>query len=443
MFNWQCVRNPHFTLPESLITYDIAADKNPGALRAAQEIIITLDTDVAIIGAGPYGLSIAAYLQSAGVSFRIFGDPMSNWRTRMPKGMHLKSEGFASSLFDPARRFTLKNYCAEHGLPYKDIGLPVPLQTFWSYGLTFQKQLVPTLDERAVVRLERVSAGFMLTLNDGETVHSRRAIIATGISYYEYMPDELNGLPAKLCSHSAENGDLSGFKNRDVLVLGRGASSTDIAALLLDQGARVQIVSREPVEFHSPPSEKPRSRWQRIRDPNFGLGPNRRSAMYTLFPNLFRYLPLPLRQRIVRRHLGPAAVYFIRDKLEKGVAMRSGYTLKSALQQGDRLQVKFTHRDGGELVLLVDHLIAGTGYRVDLKKLPFLDRALYSQISLEGSSPKLSSNFESSVPGLYFVGVASASAFGPLTRFAHGAGFTARRISSHLRRSRARVPRDI
>jgi thioredoxin reductase len=380
-------------------------------------------------------------LQSAAVPFRIFGDAMSNWRTRMPKGMHLKSDGFASSLFDPARRMTLANYCAEHGLPYKDIGLPVPLETFWSYGLEFQQRLVPSLDRRAVKRLERVSAGFLLTLDDGETVHSRRAIVATGISYYENLPDELQGLSARLCTHSADNGDLSGHKDRDVLVLGRGASSTDIAALLLDQGARVQIVSREPIEFHLPPAGKPRSRWQRIREPNFGLGPNFRSAVYTLFPNLFRYLPLRLRQRIVRRHLGPAAVYFIRDKLEKNVPMRSGYTLKSVREQGDRLEVSFTHRDGADLTLLVDHLIAGTGYRVDLKKLPFLDGALYSQIRREGSCPELSGNFESSVPGLYFVGVASASTFGPLTRFAHGAGFTARRLSAHLRRNRAPIAR--
>jgi thioredoxin reductase len=377
-------------------------------------------------------------LQNAGVSFRIFGDPMSNWRTRMPKGMHLKSDGFASSLFDPTRRFTLKNYCAQNGLPYKDLGLPVPLETFWTYGLAFQKQLVPSLDTRMVKRLERVADGFLVTLNDGETVQSTRVIVATGISYYENLPNELQSLPAHLCSHSADNNDLSGYKSRDIVVLGRGASSTDIAALLCDQGARVQIVSREPISFHLPPGDKPRSMWQRIREPNFGLGPNLRSAVYTLFPNLFRYLPLRLRQRIVRRHLGPAAVYFIRDKLEKNVAMRSGYDLKSAKAQGDRLEVKFTHRNGGELTLVADHLIAGTGYKVDLKRLPFLDDALRSQIRQEGTSPALSSHFESSVRGLYFVGVASASAFGPLTRFAHGAGFTARRISAHLRRTRSK-----
>src|SRR5579871_3255959 len=84
--------------------------------------------DVAIIGAGPYGLSIAAHLRASGVDFRIFGDPMSFWTQHMPTGMKLKSEGFASSLYDPASAFTFVVYCKEKSIPYKDIALPVPLK---------------------------------------------------------------------------------------------------------------------------------------------------------------------------------------------------------------------------------------------------------------------------------------------------------------------------
>jgi cation diffusion facilitator CzcD-associated flavoprotein CzcO len=362
---------------------------------------------------------------------------MGNWRTRMPKGMHLKSDGFASSLFDPEGRFTLRRYCADKGIPYADLGLPVALDTFISYGMAFQKQLVPTLDTRLVGKLERVSEGFRLTLSDGERLQARRVIIASGISYFEYLPDELTGLPRSRCTHSADNRELSGYKGREILVLGRGASSTDIAALLLEEGASVQIVSREPVLFHLPPPDKPRSIWQRIRDPNLGLGPSFRSAVYTLFAAQFRFLPSRLRQRIVRRHLGPAAVWFIRDKLVGHVSMRSGYALKAAQVVGDRVKIQFTHQDGTTLDVEVDHVIAGTGYQVDLKRLPFLDDALRSQIKLEGTSPALSKYFESSVPELYFVGLPSAVTFGPLTRFAFGAGFAAPRISAHLSRHRS------
>ena len=56
---------------------------------------------LAIVGAGPYGLSIAAHLRERGVNFRIFGTPMRTWREQMPRGMLLKSDGFASNLSDP------------------------------------------------------------------------------------------------------------------------------------------------------------------------------------------------------------------------------------------------------------------------------------------------------------------------------------------------------
>jgi hypothetical protein len=96
--------------------------------------------DVAIIGAGPYGLSIAAHLAARGVSYRIFGSPMHTWLTQMPRVMRLKSEGFASTLYDPDSAFTLAKYCAQQGIPYADLGLPIPLVTFASYGQEFQRQ---------------------------------------------------------------------------------------------------------------------------------------------------------------------------------------------------------------------------------------------------------------------------------------------------------------
>ena len=391
-------------------------------------------TDVAIIGAGPYGLSIAAHLRAAKVSFLIFGEPMENWRLRMPQGMHLKSDGFASSLFDPEGRFTLRDYCADKSIPYADIGRPVALETFCAYGMAFQKELVPALDRRLVSKLERIADGFRLTLSDGQNVQARKVVVASGISHFEYMPSELSSLPSEYCAHSADNRDLSKFKGREVLVVGRGASSTDVAALLLEQGASVQIVSRQPVIFHDPPGKQPRPLWQRIRSPNLGLGPSFRSAVYTFLPGLFRFVPVRRRQRIVKNHLGPAAVYFIRDKLERNIPMHSGYALKSAQVRENRVHAEFVHRDGSTKEFVVDHVIAGTGYQVDLRRLPFLSDALLSQVRLEGTSPALSRNFESSVPGLYFVGLPSAMTFGPLTRFAHGAGYTARKLTAHLRR---------
>ena len=362
---------------------------------------------------------------------------MLNWRTKMPRGMHLKSDGFASSLYDPEGRVTLRNYCVEKGVDYRDLGVPVALETFCSYGMAFQKQMVPSLDTRTVTKLSRNGSSFRLILNDDEVIDAQRVIVATGISCLEYLPPELARLPSTHCSHSADNQDLSKFAGKRVLVIGRGASSTDVAAILADHGAQVEIVSREPVIFHDSPGAKPPSLWWRMRHPNFGLGPNFHSAICTLFPRVFRHLPVSLRQRIVRRHLGPAAVWYIRDKMVGRVPMRSGYSIQAATICGAEINIQFMHKDGSSMEVRADHVIAGTGYQVDLTRLQFLDAALRSEIALEGSSPRLSGHFESSVPSLYFVGIISALTFGPLTRFALGARFTARHLSAHLRRRRA------
>src|ERR1700689_3677784 len=137
---------------------------------------------VAIIGAGPYGLALAAHLRARGVSFRIFGKPMDFWLTQMPAGMALKSEGFASNLYDPEGSFTLKRFCAERGIDYADIGLPVQLSTFTAYGLAFQKELVPNLEEKMVVAVARHPNGFALTLDDSEVITAQQVVLAVGVT---------------------------------------------------------------------------------------------------------------------------------------------------------------------------------------------------------------------------------------------------------------------
>jgi thioredoxin reductase len=391
--------------------------------------------EVAIVGAGPYGLSIAARLRERGVPLRIFGSAMETWRHHMPAGMHLKSDGFASNLYDHNVGYTLATHCAEHGLAYHESKMPVPLETFVDYGLAFQARLVPGLEDKVVAGLRRAAAGgFELTLADGERVRAARVVLATGINHFAHVPPELAALPAQLCSHASAWHDLSGLAQRRVAVIGGGASALDLAALLHRAGAVVSLISRHPLEFHAPPGERPRSLLARLRKPHLGLGMSLRSTIYTLFPNLFHYLPRPLRLRIVRRHLGPAGGWFIRDGVVGKVAMHAGFSLRNATAGANVVDLHFGDADGQSLHLQVDHVIAATGYQIDLKRLGFLDQGLLDQIELEARSPVLSRHFESTVPGLFFAGAAAANSFGPLLRFALGARFTSRRLSAHLDR---------
>jgi cation diffusion facilitator CzcD-associated flavoprotein CzcO len=246
--------------------------------------------ETAIIGAGPYGLSIAAHFRKRGIPFRIFGRPMDSWLNHMPKGMMLKSDGFASNIYDPGEEFTLGHFCAERGIEYSDAGIPVRLDTFSAYGLAFGQRMLPELEDKLLVSLERAPGGFSLGLDSGETVAARRVVLAVGISHFEYVPETLAHLPPEFLSHSFHHAAPESFRGKDVVVVGGGASAIDLAALLHESGASVQLVARQPsLKFHSTPTGKPRSKWQQIRHPKSGLGPGLRSRFFSDAPTLFHY----------------------------------------------------------------------------------------------------------------------------------------------------------
>jgi thioredoxin reductase len=397
--------------------------------------------DVVLIGAGPYGLSIAAHLAARGVSFRIFGKPMYAWASQMPKGMKLKSEGFASSLSDPESEFTLAHYCRQEGLPYQDSGLPVPLETFVSYGMAFQKRFVPNLEDKMVVSIHRTREGFELQLDDGVSVLASKVILAVGISQFANIPEVLSELPDGLVSHSSAHSDLQKFNGRRVAVIGAGASALDIAALLHQVGASVQVIARgSKIKFHDPP--KPRPLYQRILNPATGIGVGRVMLFYTAAPQIFRLLPEEIRLDRVQKTLGPAPGWFIRDEVVGKVSILLNTSITSASTQKGCVNLKLSNGNETQTIE-VDHVIAATGYRIDLERLNMLSGELRKEIRLTGKSPFLSSHFESSVPGLYFVGVAAANTFGPVMRFAYGAEFTARRLSRQVARAVRKSPEPL
>jgi thioredoxin reductase len=399
-------------------------------------------TEIAIVGAGPYGLSIAAHLRGQGIPFRIFGRPMDSWLAHMPKGMCLKSEGFASNLSDPKGDLPLATFCAERGIKYADVHVPVRLDTFTAYGLTFRDRLVPELEEKLVSHIERAGDGFRLRLEDGEELTARRVILAVGITHYEYMPENLTGLPSEFVSHSFRHNDPDKFKGRSVIVVGGGSSATDLVAELHERGAQVQMVVRQKdMNFHSAPVPgKGRSLWKRIRHPQSGLGPSMRSAAFCNFPTLFRYLPASLRMEIVRRHLGPSGTWFTRDRIVGKVSTQMGSTIEGAEVKNGKVYLRVRIENGGTREFAADHLITATGYRVNLDRLQFLSPALRAEIKDLNRTPVLNSSFESSAPGLYFVGVSAANSFGPLMRFAFGADFAARHITRRLVKAMSRKP---
>jgi len=394
-------------------------------------------TNTIIIGAGPYGLSIAAHLKAQGVGFRIFGRAMDSWISHMPDGMLLKSDGFASNLSDPSGNYTLGRFCADKGISYRDKGQPIRRDTFAAYGLAFRDRVVPELEDKTVTNVEMSGDGFVVGLDTGETIRARQVVLAIGVTHFGYIPENLANLPAEYVSHSAEHFDVTRHRGKKVVVLGAGSSALDLAGLMREAGVDVQLVARKPLKFHSK-SDKARSSWDMMRRPPSGLGPGWKSFFFANYPNVFHFLPEGLRIKAVRRVLGPSGGAFIREKIEGKVPTLIGYTTDSARVENGKVHLMLVDGAGAKREVVADHVVAATGYRVNLERLKFLNDETRSKIKTVVGSPALSSAFESTVPGLYFVGLAAAISFGPVMRFAFGADFTARTVAKAVAKVSAR-----
>ncbi|MGZ5933561.1 MAG: NAD(P)-binding domain-containing protein [Rhizomicrobium sp.] len=391
--------------------------------------------DVAIVGAGPYGLSLAAHMRAAGLSFRIFGKPMSTWRDHMPKGMRLKSEGFATNLSAPGRKSTLAAWCKANGVAFAAQKSPVALENFVAYADWFTRTHVPNLEQQNVVGLERSVGGYSLTLENGTVVAARRVVLAVGITWFKSLPAELQSLPGALVSHSFDHHECSAFRGRDVTVVGAGASAIDTAIAMHEAGANVKLLTRrKSIWFHDAPDNQEPTLLRQLQNPDTGIGPGWRSFFCVNTPLLFHRLPQKLRLEATRRHLGPAAGWFTRDKFIGKIPAQTDHQLKGAHAVDGRVALQLRSGDGRERIVMTDHVVAATGYRADLARLPFLDAGLREQIAQVEGTPILSDNFETSVPDLYFVGLAAANSFGPLLRFMCGAEFAAPRLCGHLHR---------
>jgi FAD-dependent urate hydroxylase len=271
-------------------------------------------SEVVVVGAGPYGLSIAAHLRQRGIAFRICGVPMQNWRSAMPKGMFLKSEGAGSNLSDPAHAMTLAHHCALTGLSYSHQGMPIPLDTFVDYGLAFQRRLVPELEECTVVSLAEKLGAFELRLDTGERVTARRVIVAVGTTYFGHMPDPLTNLPRELVSHSRDHADLAKFRHRDVVVIGGGQSALETAALLKEHGASVRVLVRAHSLVWNPPPRAPKVQG-RLLQPRSALGRGWKAWFYCHGPGVFQYFPQKFRSEVVQHALGPAGAWWMKDRV--------------------------------------------------------------------------------------------------------------------------------
>jgi FAD-dependent urate hydroxylase len=390
--------------------------------------------DVAIIGAGPYGLAAAAHLRASSVSVRVFGEAMSFWRRNMPTGMKLRSPWIATHIAEPLGRYRLDDYFGEMDLPLPEL---LPVENFIDYGTWFQERVAPDLDTRKVVRVGHRDRGFRIVLDDGENIFARRVVMATGLLHHEHRPAQFDGLPRSLVSHSCEHTDSVRFRGRRVAVIGRGQSACESAALLHEAGADVEIICRGHLAWNADPGTRSalrkglRSFLGKALIPPSQVGSFPFSCLVEA-PALIRHLSAGARDRLNERCLHPTAILWLRPRL-RDVPLHEGTRILEARRDGDGIALTL---DGGSRRL--DHVLLATGYRISVDKMLILDPQLRNRIVRHGDSPVLSAGFESSVAGLHFIGASAVASFGPLLRFIAGAGFAARRIVQTVRgRSRS------
>ena len=383
---------------------------------------------VIVVGAGPYGLAAAAHLRAAGVEVHVVGDPMVFWRENMPEGMFLRSAWEASHIADPHDRLTLDRYAADRGRP---IPVPIPLEDFIEYGRWFQQQVVPEPDLRRVQRISRTDGHFRLHLDDGDELTGRRVVVATGLARFPWRPPEFEGFGPEHVSHSSEHRDLSVFAGRRVIVVGGGQSALESAALLAERGADVDVLIRAPLIHWLPEGRLAErlGRARRILYPPTDVGPPGLNWIAAL-PDVFRAFPYALQGPMARRCIRPAGAFWLRARLA-GVPLETAHPIASVSRDGDGMVVRLA--DGGER--RTDHIMLATGYRIDVDRYDLLAPGVRAAVRRRRGHPLLRPGFESSVPGLHFIGAAAAESFGPIMRFVTGTGYTGRGLARGIARA--------
>jgi hypothetical protein len=387
--------------------------------------VVDQNAQVAIVGAGPYGLAATAFLRHAGIETRVFGQPMSFWEQHMPKGMLLRSRWRSSHIADPTRSLGLDAFERDRGVELPD---HLVLENFIDYGRWYRDHAAPDVDRRQVESIERSNGGFRLRLSDGGEAAADRVVVAAGLRPFPRRPPPLGKLPTELVSHTSDHDDYSGFGGRRVLVVGAGQSALEAAALLAEAEADVEVVLRAPsVVWLAPegPAHGVRDRYRKAIAPPTDVGG--KAGWIAAAPDLFRLQPRRARDFVFSRCTVPAGGSWLRPPLE-GVPQTVGRRIISAEREGDGVKLKLD--DGTERS--ADHVVLGTGFQVDVGSYPFLSQSVLRGLDVSNGYPTLGRGLESSVPGLHFVGAPAALSFGPIMRFVVGTWYAAPAMAERI-----------
>ena len=359
------------------------------------------ETDLLIIGAGPFGLAIAAQAAHLGIEHLVVGRPMEFWRKNMPQGMYLRSA--CDWHLDPVNIHTIEKFLETRGQTSHDVE-PLSLEFYLSYAEWFQTQKQITTRPAYIERLDHAN-GFVAATVDGDTIQARQVALAPGFKHFANIPDELKALlPEGRYTHTCEFTDFSSAANTRYLIIGGRQSAFEWAALLLEAGASSIYISHR----HDTPAFE-ESDWSWVNPLVDAIADN---------PNWFRSLSQAEKDDVSRRQWAEG-----RLKLEPWLAPRlvdervkvlPNTGLVKAVEQNGELAVTMSN---GETVVC-DKVVFATGYKVDISRVPVLSSGnILDQLETRNGFPVLDDHLQTSVPGLFITSMPAMQDFGPFFGF--------------------------
>jgi lysine/ornithine N-monooxygenase len=383
--------------------------------------------DVAVVGAGPFGLSVAAHQAHRRV--RAFGEPMETWRTRMPPDMRLRSDWDETSLSAPEDRGSIDAWARAVGEAREE---PIPLPKFLRYSEWFRETFVPENDRADVAQLERGGGVYRITTAAGGEADARTVVVAVGVTPFPHAPPPFDEALGDGVSFAIERQDYAAYRDRRVIVVGGGQGGLEAAALARRAGADVEIIIRSQLRWFTDrepyrPRGRLRQRLYRVAYPVVGYGPPPLNRL-ALHPDAFAALPAPARRAVARRILRAGGSPWVRGEVEGKVAVTEGVAVRRLERSDGDIRLELSDGTRREAAAVV----VSAGFRFALDRLAFLSPELKHAVAVQDGWPVLDRYFRSSDPNLLFVGFAAERRFGPIARFVSGSRFSAHRVAEGL-----------
>jgi cation diffusion facilitator CzcD-associated flavoprotein CzcO len=373
--------------------------------------------DLIIIGAGPYGISLAAHAAASRLSYVLLGYPMHFWKHQMPQDMFIRTPPEFCSLSDAEDELTIQRFAAETGA---ELASPLPRPVFVDYALWFAEKAGVRFTPELAVALSKDDGVYTAVTERGQHIQARNAVVATGVEHYKYMPDVFRSLPPHLVSHTSGYTSFAAFAGKKVAVVGSGQSAWEAAALLHKEGSDVELLYRRPAANYAG------------------------SRLSERYLRMLGYAFYKLPRAVKKTHWGQSegsVAHFLRPYVEGKVPETGNVTVVRAEPAPNGKASLFLSDGSGRIV---DHVLSASGFRINLDRVPFLSPELLREIEREpeySQFPKLGESFESSVEGLYFAGPLSSHSHGPTFRFLLGLRKASRAIMAGMANKYPQRPR--